>query len=240
MISLGSARMLYNVVVMPKAMSVHEGVVQFGYTLTETTPPFTTGASFAELQGWRSILHRLSLLGQSDDAYEGFAYGNLSMRSPAMGASFLISATQTSGLAHTVQSDWVLISRCDLATFQVAAVGMKPPSSESVTHAMVYSADSNIACVLHVHNHDIWSHAAALGLPSTGLTTPYGSPDLAMEVSRLLREHPVRPLVFTTPGHEDGVFACGVDLATTASALISLLAASRAFRENESIMRMGS
>ena len=221
--------MLCVFVVMLKAMSAQEGVVQFGYTLTESTPPFTTGADFAELQGWRSILHRLSLLGQSDDTYDGFAYGNLSMRRPSMGTSFLISATQTGGLEHTARSDWVLINHCDLATFQVAAVGLKPPSSESVTHAMVYAADSNVAYVLHAHSHDIWRHAARLKLPSTGLTTPYGSPDLAMEVSRLMREHPVRPLVFTTPGHEDGVFACGADLAATASALISQLAAAAAF-----------
>ena len=114
-------------------------------------------------------LHRLSLLGQSDEAYDGFAYGNLSMRRPEMGASFLISATQTGGLEHTAQNDWVLITECDLATFQVAAIGVKPPSSESVTHAMVYAADANITCVLHVHSHDIWSHAAALRLPTTGL-----------------------------------------------------------------------
>lgn len=216
--------MLCNTVISLKPMSVHEGVVQFGYALTQSSPPFTTGADFAELQSWRHILHRLSLLGQSADVYDGFAYGNLSMRRPDMGSSFLISATQTGGLEHTAQSDWVLITECDLATFQVAALGVKTPSSESVTHAMVYAADANITCVLHVHNHDIWNNAAALRLPTTGLTTPYGSPDLAMEVSRLLREHYVRPLVFTTPGHEDGVFACGVQLASTAGALIKMLA----------------
>ena len=216
--------MLCHSVISLMPMPAHEGVVQFGYTLAQSLPPFTTGADFAELQSWRSILHRLALLGQSDDAYDGFAYGNLSIRRPDMGASFLISATQTGGLEHTVQNDWVLITECDLATFQVAAIGVKPPSSESVTHAMVYAADANITCVLHVHSHDIWSRAAALHLPTTGLTTPYGSPDLATEVSRLLREHPVRPLVFTTPGHEDGVFACGKDLATTAGALVKMLA----------------
>ncbi len=193
-------------------------------------PPHTAGADFAELQSWRSILHRLSLLGQSDDLYEGFAYGNLSMRRPDMGISFLISATQTGGLEHTAPIDWVFIEHYDLATFKVVAVGQKPPSSESITHAMVYAADTNIAFVLHVHNHDIWRHAAALGLASTGLDTGYGSPALAHEVSRLLIDNPVRPLVFTTPGHEDGVFACGADLGETASALIRLLATARTFQ----------
>jgi L-ribulose-5-phosphate 4-epimerase len=208
-------------------MPAHEGVVQFGYTLTQSSPPHTSGADFAELQSWRSILHGLSLLGQSDDLYDGFAYGNLSMRRPDMGTSFLISATQTGGLEHTVPEDWVLIEHYDLATFQVVAVGQKPPSSESMTHAMVYAADSDITCVLHVHNHDIWGHAEALGLATTGSETRYGSPALAQEVSRLLIDNPVRPLVFTTPGHEDGVFACGADLEETSGALIRLLAAAR-------------
>ena len=211
-------------------MPAHEGVVQFGYTLTQSSPPHTSGADFAELQSWRSILHRLSLLGQSDDLYDGFAYGNLSMRRPDMRTSFLISATQTGGLEHTAQSDWVLIEHYDLATFQVVAVGQKPPSSESITHAMVYAADPDITCVLHVHNHDIWRHADALKLATTGPDTGYGSPALAQEVSRLLIDNPVRPLVFTTPGHEDGVFACGADLGETASALISLLATARTFQ----------
>lgn len=210
-------------------MPAHEGVVQFGYTLTQSSPPHTTGADFAELQSWRSILHRLSLLGQSDDIYDGYAYGNLSMRRPEMGISFLISATQTGGLEHTAPEDWVLIEHYDLATFQVVAVGQKPPSSESITHAMVYAGDPDIACVLHVHNHDIWGHAAALGLTTTGPETRYGSPALAHEVSKLLNLNSVRPLVFTTPGHEDGVFACGSELGDTASALIRLLATARTF-----------
>lgn len=210
-------------------MPAHEGVVQFGYTLTQSSPPFTTGADFAELQSWRRILHRLALLGQSDDAYDGFAYGNLSMRRPDMSASFLISATQTGGLEHTAPEDWVLIEHYDLASFQVSAVGQKPPSSESITHAMVYAADPDIACVLHVHNQHIWRHAEGLGLATTGKDTGYGSPALAHEVSRLLIDNPVRPLVFTTPGHEDGVFACGADLGETASALIRLLASARTF-----------
>jgi len=209
-------------------MPVHEGVIQFGYTLTESTPPFTTDADFAALQSWRGILHRLSLLGQSADMYEGFAWGNLSLRRPSKRSTFLISATQTGGLEHTAPCDWVFINQYDLATFQVVAVGLKPPSSESVTHAMVYAADPDIACVLHVHNHDIWRHAAALNLPSTRPATRYGSPALAEEVARLLIRNPLRPLVFTTPGHEDGVVACGTDLAPTASALINLLAAARA------------
>ncbi len=222
--------MLCTVVTALKVMSDHEGVIQFGHTLTKTTPPFTSGADFAALQSWRDILHRLSLLGQSEGLYGGFAWGNLSMRTPAMGSAFLISATQTGGLEHTARSDWVLINECDLGTFQVVAVGLNPPSSESITHAMVYEADPNIACIAHVHNHDIWKHSNKLDLPSTSPATRYGSPAMAAEVARLMVRHPVRPLVFTTEGHEDGVFACGGGLASTAGALIALLAAASAIQ----------
>jgi hypothetical protein len=47
---------------------------------------------------------------------------------------------------------------------------------------------------------------------------------MADGVATLMRAHPERPLVFTTLGHEDGVFACGTEARDTGVALIERLA----------------
>jgi len=93
---------------------------------------------------------------------------------------------------------------------------------------MIYAADHKVNCVLHVHSPDIWRQTSGLALPHTDAGVAYGTPDLASHVSRLFRAHAVRPLVFTTLGHEDGVFACGNNSDTAAHALLDVLSSALA------------
>jgi ribulose-5-phosphate 4-epimerase/fuculose-1-phosphate aldolase len=206
-------------------MSAAEGVIRFEYQLERAPAPLATGADFVRLNAWRSILHRLSLIGQCASRYDGYAFGNVSLRCPQNPATFLITASQTSGKPRAEPEDWTQVNRPDLRQFRVDAVGLLPPSSESMTHAMIYQADSQVSCVLHVHSPDIWTRTDRLVLPHTGTAAAYGTPDLASHVRQLFRDHAVRPLVFTTLGHEDGVFACGRDVDSAAHALMDVLAA---------------
>ena len=206
-----------------EAGSPSEGVIQFGYSLSGSMASFPPQPWLAALGSWRTILQRLDLVGQSPERYDGFAYGNVSMRLPGTTSAFLISASQTSGLATVSEADWVVIEDVDLATFQVRAHGIKPPSSETITHAMIYAADASIRVVLHVHSARIWQQATLM--PGTPAGIRYGSPDLAGAMTQLLGAHTQRPLVFVTRGHEDGVFACGPGLDETASALLACYAA---------------
>ena len=103
-------------------------------------------------------------------------------------------------------------------------LSLKPPSSETLTHAMVYAADPAITWVFHVHSPELWRASARLGLPCTAPDVPYGTREMADAVAVLARTLPARPLVFATLGHEDGVFACGSDARTTGAALVARLA----------------
>lgn len=206
-------------------MSAAEGVIRFRYQLDDAPAPGTSAPALVRLNAWRSILHRLSLLGQRPDRYDGFGFGNVSLRAAQDPAAFLITATQTGGKALASDDDWTLVHSVNLREFRVDAVGRLPPSSEAMTHAMIYAADSQVNCVLHVHSPELWQATRALQLPSIAATVAYGTPELARHVRTLLDEASVRPLVFTTLGHEDGVFACAGTPDDAAHALLDAFAA---------------
>lgn len=197
-----------------------EGVIQFAYGLTpwsdEQRP---TTPEVASLLAWRKVIHQLGLIGARADRYDGYGYGNLSVR---IADGFLISASQTSGSHEVTTDDFVSISSWQFERFWVEAMGSQPPSSETLTHAMIYEGDPSVCCVLHAHNPEIWQRLGRL--PSTSAETPYGSPAMANEVKALMSDKAERPLVFTTRGHEDGVFVCGPNLETTAQTLINTYA----------------
>ena len=208
-------------------VSQHEGTIQFAYDLASDSSPKLEDDTFAELAAWRSILHQLGLLGQTSELYEGYAYGNLSVRT-SQSEDFVVTASQTSGEPRLLPQHLVHVTHCNLQRFWVEARGTEPPSSESVTHAMIYHADQRMRCVFHVHSPTIWRSRSALRLPQTGVDVSYGSLAMVEAVSELMQMHQSRPLVFATAGHEDGVFACGHTPAECGNLLVAYLARARA------------
>lgn len=205
-------------------MSAAEGTIRFAYALEPPEGPLAGADTLAELRGWRTILRRLGLLGQDPDRYEGLGFGNLSARAPERPAEFVITASQTSGIDEFGDEHLVRITYSSPERFWVDAVGRQPPSSETLTHAMVYRADPAVGWVFHTHCPELWQRHRALALPVTAEDVEYGSLAMAAAVAELLANHPARPIVFATLGHRDGVFACGASAAAAGSALLSLLA----------------
>ncbi len=203
-----------------------EGTIQFAYELTPGDHPLEPDMR-AELAAWRSILYQLDLIGQAPDRYAGFAYGNLSVRTAPRSTEFVITASQTSGEATLDDEHLVHVTHCNTERFWIDARGESPPSSEAVTHAMVYAADARVNCVLHVHTGEIWRHTQALKLPFTPLDIGYGTPALADAVAELLDRYQSRPIAFATAGHEDGIFACGHSPRDCGALLVATLAKAR-------------
>lgn len=203
------------------AGALAEGTIQFGFSLEDPSAETAiTSGAIADLLAWRDILRRLELLGMDPARYDGYGYGNVSLRSdPAADDGFIISASQTSGEEQVGPADFVRITSWNGERFWVDAIGDSPPSSESLTHGMIYDADRYARCVLHVHSPEIWQRADKL--PSTPAEVPYGSPAMAASVRALLAEHVSRPLIFTTRGHEDGVFAFGATVRDAGVLLLS-------------------
>ena len=168
-------------------------------------------------------MKQLNLIGRDPRRYDGFAYGNASVRDIAAPNRFFITASQTGGAPRLIAEHVVRVDAWDAQRFEVEATGSRAPSSESISHGMVYAADASIVWIMHVHSPSIWRAAARLDLPVTAQDVPYGSPAMAQAVAELTRCHVARPLVFATLGHEDGVFACGGSADDTGAALVRVL-----------------
>jgi ribulose-5-phosphate 4-epimerase/fuculose-1-phosphate aldolase len=206
-----------------------EGAIRFRYRLTAARAADLLDARrFERLAAWRGILKKLALIGRDPNRYDGYAYGNLSVRDHAQPTRFFVTASQTGGAPRLIADHVVRIDACDVERFEVDATGAQPPSSESITHAMVYAADAGVDWIMHVHSPAIWRDALRLQLPTTAADVEYGSPAMAKAVDALAHHHMRRPLVFATLGHEDGVFACGATADETGAALLRALERARA------------
>ena len=197
-----------------------EGVIKFAldFRLTDPIPRQT----FRELESWRSVLYRLRLTGVDPDRYGGLAYGNVSQRTGPR--SFIISGSQTGGLSCLDATHYCEVDDWSLGNYELKAHGPIPPSSESLTHAAIYQAASDIKSVLHVHSPDIWHNAARLRLPTTPPDIAYGTQEMALAAASLITPH--QPTIIVMSGHQDGVLATGADAETAGLALIRILAKS--------------
>lgn len=197
-----------------------EGVIKFSLDHADGPPPQVPG--LAGLDGWRTVLHRLGLIGQTTERYDGYGFGNVSLRS---GDGFVITGTQTGGAEHLGPEGYVLVPECRPLENAVRSSGPLKPSSESLTHGAIYAAAPPVGCVLHAHDPEIWRAWQSLSLPATPASVAYGTPAMARAVSDLFAQGLGATGVFVTLGHEDGVFALGPDPDAAGAALVAVLAA---------------
>ncbi|HEY8553409.1 MAG TPA: class II aldolase/adducin family protein [Burkholderiales bacterium] len=205
-----------------------EGVIKFDLAFTPDAA--LPEAELRELIAWRTILWRLGLIGRDPARYGGAGFGNVSRRLPrpadARAPWFAISGTQTGALPALAPRHFAIVTACDPERNRVEARGPIAPSSESLTHGMLYRLDPAVAFVLHVHAPEIWRAAAALGLPRTAPEAAYGTPAMAREIERLMRAGAFdREPVLVMGGHEDGVIAFGPSADAAGLALLATLAA---------------
>jgi L-ribulose-5-phosphate 4-epimerase len=172
------------------------------------------GETVALLSAWREVLARLGLVGLDPARYQGAGYGNLSARLPPFGdvgrgrRRFLVTGSQTGGLHDLTLDHYCVVERYDLAQNRVTSLGPVRPSSESLTHGVIYDVSPSVRVVLHAHAPEIWRHARALGLPITRAGVANGTPEMAHEVQRLYRETQLSTTgLLAMGGHEDGVIA---------------------------------
>ena len=195
-------------------MTQSEGVIQ--YTLDFTRGALPADCDPTPLLDWFSRCRARNLIGQDPALYDGYAYGNISLRAPR---GFIISGTQTGGKSTLQASDLAWVLDFDSATNQLRATGPARPSSEAMTHGEIYRALPEIAAVIHVHSPQLWQAAGALGLATTDPTVGYGTPAMADAVRQLLITRPSGGVI-AMGGHEDGIIAYGTDMDAAGAYLI--------------------
>ena len=192
-----------------------DGVIK--YTIehqTATTPPFS---GYEALEALRSRLFILGLIGEK----EGIGYGNLSMRHEG-GRSFFITATQT-GKNQTLSPEYyTYISNYDFSTFKVISQGSHKPSSEALSHAMIYAIDDRIAVVIHIHALALWKYMKTKQYLAT--TAEYGTAAMVEEIEGLYNDlDPMKNNAFVMKGHEEGIMTFGRSVEEAESALYTVM-----------------
>lgn len=201
-------------------MTETEGVIKYHLDFQPGEP---VSEDLEELNTWRNILFGLRLIGQDESRYQGFGYGNISARSVINPSHFITSGSQTGGLAELEQQHYVTVEACDVEHNRVIARGPVKPSSEAMTHAMIYQLHTSVQCVLHVHDPVLWSHGLDNGLPQTALSTEYGTPQMASEIAGLLRDSDLASSgVLVMAGHKDGVVCFGDSVYQAGKRLLNL------------------
>lgn len=198
-------------------MTATEGIIQ--YRLDYRPGDLPPGIDTEAIDRWFRHCRERALIGRDPDRYAGFAFGNLSVRAAP---GFVISGTQTGGLARLRPDDLAWVIDCDAAANRLSASGRSRPSSEAMTHGELYRLLDRVAAVIHGHSPEIWHQADRLGLPQTPAVTTYGTPEMATQVATLAAA--VDPLsgVLTMGGHEDGIVAYGASLDQAGELLLAI------------------
>ena len=206
-------------------MAEREGVIKFD--LEFRPGPAPAADLLIELEAWRIIFRRLGLLGQDPRRYDGLGFGNLSRRTTTAGDAFIISGTQTGLLERLQPEHYATVTACDPRRNRVEAHGITRPSSEALSHAVLYQSDPRIAWVMHLHAPEIFAARQHLALPETDPAAPYGSPAMAGEIVRLAAQSGW-PGLMAMGGHADGILAFGATAEATGLTVIKALAAALA------------
>ena len=199
-----------------------EGVVKFQVAHTYAALDAQSRAALPALLVARELLFRLGVIGQDPARYDGAGFGNVSVR---LGRGFLVSGTQTSGSHPAREDEFCVVDGQDFARNEVRSHGPCRPSSESLTHAMIYEVAPSVRCVLHGHCPEIWRNASALAALTTAADVPYGTMDMADAVRAL---HDTGALgeqgVLCMLGHQDGVIVFATTPAEAAQLWFTTLA----------------
>jgi L-ribulose-5-phosphate 4-epimerase len=197
-----------------------EGVIKYQLDFIPSEPVIE---GIEALNIWRSIMYGLGLVGQQEDRYLGYGFGNLSQRSVDKSEQFIISASQTGCFAQLEASHYTLIEAFDIADNRIQASGCLPPSSEALSHAMIYQLNPAIQCVFHIHDPLLWQFGLQHEYPTTSAEVEYGTVAMAREVQRLYQHTELRQSgTLMMGGHEDGVMVFGETMQQTGMRLIQL------------------
>jgi ribulose-5-phosphate 4-epimerase/fuculose-1-phosphate aldolase len=178
-----------------------DGVIKYSIDhQNRSTPPFS---DYEKLEALRTRLFTLGFIGEK----EGIGYGNLSMRHKGS-KSFFITATQTGRMQTLSREYYTYISKYDFSTFKVISQGRYKPSSEALSHAMIYAIDDSITTVIHIHSLALWNFMQIKNYLAT--TAEYGTAEMAEEIAGLYSDlDPMVNNAFVMKGHEEGIITFG-------------------------------
>jgi len=168
-----------------------------------------------ELNKWRNKLYSLNLIGMYEN---GIGFGNISKRD---GKEFIITGSKTGGIKNLTKDHFTKVTNWDFNKNSLTCKGPIEASSESLTHAAVYTSNSNINAVIHVHNLNLWKKLI-YKIPTTNEKVEFGTPDMAYEIMRLFKESDlINKKILVMGGHKEGIISFGKDLEEAENVLLN-------------------
>lgn len=183
-----------------------EGYIKFQchYSASKHLDDPETEETLKELILYRQKFYELNLIGAYPD---GIGFGNISKI--LSNGKMLISGSATGNFAQASAEHFGLVDKCSIDTNEVFCSGPVIASSESMTHQMIYRLPEQINVVVHVHHPKLWEKYK-FEIPTTGEKVPYGTPEMANEISRLYQEDRLaQTKCLAMAGHEEGLIAFG-------------------------------
>jgi ribulose-5-phosphate 4-epimerase/fuculose-1-phosphate aldolase len=167
-----------------------------------------------EINKWRNKLYSLNLIG----AYEnGIGFGNISIRE---GNNFIITGSKTGGIENLTNNHFTKVTNWYFNKNNLTCEGPIEASSESLTHAAIYTSNSNINAVIHVHNLNLWEKLINK-IPTTDEKAEFGTPEMAYEIMKLFRENQVtKKRILIMGGHKEGIISFGKNLEEAGNVLL--------------------
>ncbi|MFT5263162.1 MAG: L-ribulose-5-phosphate 4-epimerase [Polaribacter sp.] len=197
-----------------------EGYIKFNAHWNPTLA--FSNKKIAALNNWRKKLYELHFLGAYPD---GIGYGNVSQR--AAKETFFISGSKTGNLNTLTAEHYSKVIGFDISRNEIKCEGPIVASSESMSHAVIYQELDWVNAVFHVHDYELWK-AVLHKIPTTDVTAEYGTPEMAKEIIRKIREsNVIETRVFAMAGHQEGLIAFGRTLDDAGKSLIELKEASK-------------
>jgi L-ribulose-5-phosphate 4-epimerase len=197
-------------------MNPGEGYIKFVINWTKTGPLIPAG-DLEKLNTWREILYNLGMVGADE---EGIGFGNISIRKTDT-KHFYITGSATGTLKSLDKEHYCLVTGFNLDENTLACIGPIKASSESMSHAAVYSEFPGAGAVIHIHHNIFWK-SLLNRVPTTRKGVEYGTPGMAREIIRLLREPgTLEGRMIVMGGHKDGIVVFGKDLDDAGRYLLS-------------------
>ena len=182
-------------------MSQSEGIIKFKCNWNKTE--LIDAGCLADLIHYRNLLFTKKLIGCDDD---GIGYGNISCRH--LGNTFFISGSATGDVKHFSKKHISLVTDFNIGLNNLHCSGPVKASSESLSHAVIYHQKPEVNAVIHIHHKIFWEKYLNK-LPTTSPLVEYGTPEMAVEISKLLdKDHGI----IIMGGHEDGIICYGTDM----------------------------
>lgn len=198
-------------------MSQEEGYIKFNCHWNKQTVNFPANST-DELNHWRSELYQQELIGVYPD---GIGFGNISIRLNKEN-QFIVTGSATGQFTETGPEHYALVDSFRIDTNEVWCTGQIKASSESLSHAVVYQTLPEVNAVVHIHDLKRWEKWKNV-LPTTDETISYGTPEMAMEIARLLSIPGNREKgILIMGGHHEGILAFGKSLEEAGGILLTL------------------